>query len=109
MLPKLLNQEVALDRPAAGPRRRPVELVLFSILPEDDFLREWKSCERTLKRELVSRFAHRLLDVFRCGWTFGQGVLVEALCRALVKEKMDRLINNDSAFEFVILWGALIT
>jgi hypothetical protein len=106
----LLNQEVALGDPQPGRARRPVELVLFSILPGDDFLGSCKKrCERTLKRELVSRFAHSLLDVFRCGWTVGQGVLVEALCHALVKEKMDGLINNDSAFEFVILRGALIT
>jgi hypothetical protein len=44
-----------------------------------------------------------LLDVFRCGWILGQGVPVEALCRALVKDKMDDLINNDSASEFFIL------
>jgi hypothetical protein len=65
--------------------------------------------ERTLKREIRSRFAHSLFDVFGCSWTHGQGVLVEALCRALVKEKMDDLIHNDSASEFFILCSASIT
>lgn len=59
--------------------------------------------EKTLKREIVSRFAHGLLDVLRCGWTVRQGVLIEALGRGLVKEKMDDLINNDSASQFFIL------
>jgi len=68
-----------------------------------------KLSERTLKREIVSRFAHGLLDVLRCGWTLRQDVLTEALGRGLVKEKMDALINNNSAAQFFILWGASIT
>jgi hypothetical protein len=64
--------------------------------------------ETTLKRDLVSRFAHSLLDVFRRVRTLGQGVLVEALCGACVKEKMDDLVNDDSASEFTILGGASV-
>src|SRR5258706_13912982 len=86
-------------------RHQELELLLFSILPEAGCSRalEKNVSERTLKRNLVSRFAHSLLDVFRCAWTLGQGVLIEALSRALVKEKMDDLINDDSATEFTIL------
>jgi hypothetical protein len=107
---------IAKSRTGLGPTRsraaprRPVELGPVLDFPGWFFEKVGKNAsEKTLKWELVSRFAHSLLDVFRCGWTPGQGVLVEALCRALVKEKMDGLIHNDSAAEFFILWGASIT